>query len=348
MAMGPDTAPQVSGRPCRRPVPRQRGNSLVGADQRASVQATAWAQLLHAVQLQRGDRALRGRRALRAGVIGGHESFLSFGRSYDSASRALRRAVPFGYPETVAEGRRRKGRGCGRAHHSRRRGRRDINALLAKIAAREGSGCVQAYSGTEALLQMERAVRSGSARHDAAGHGWADVDGVHARRAGPRVPVIVVSAKAARRQGGYARGQRGRLRDEALRPRRGGRAFMRCCAARERARLRARAASADDEALVHRDLRLTSRRRVTLEDAEVALTAHEFDILHVLMGSPDKVFSRELLYELGGKTAITGAERRQRACQQHPQEAGGGRRGGRLHQNRVHRLQAMMRALRFP
>ena len=27
----------------------------------------------------------------------------------------------------------------------------DINALLAKIAAREGFGCVQAYSGTEAL-----------------------------------------------------------------------------------------------------------------------------------------------------------------------------------------------------
>ena len=34
----------------------------------------------------------------------------------------------------------------------------DINALLAKIAAREGFGCVQAYSGTEALLQMERAA----------------------------------------------------------------------------------------------------------------------------------------------------------------------------------------------
>ncbi|MFR3091986.1 MAG: response regulator transcription factor [Eggerthella lenta] len=34
----------------------------------------------------------------------------------------------------------------------------DINALLAKIVAREGFGCVQAYSGTEALLQMERAA----------------------------------------------------------------------------------------------------------------------------------------------------------------------------------------------
>ena len=35
----------------------------------------------------------------------------------------------------------------------------DINALLAKIVAREGFGCVQAYSGTEALLQMAGVVQ---------------------------------------------------------------------------------------------------------------------------------------------------------------------------------------------
>lgn len=65
----------------------------------------------------------------------------------------------------------------------------------------------------------------------------------------------------------------------------------------------------DDEALVHRDLRLdVARRRVTLGDAEVALTAHEFDILHVLMGSPDKVFSRELLYELVWKNGYYGEQ----------------------------------------
>ena len=34
----------------------------------------------------------------------------------------------------------------------------DIHALLAQIAAREGFGCVPAYSGTAALLQMERAA----------------------------------------------------------------------------------------------------------------------------------------------------------------------------------------------
>ena len=71
---------------------------LVGADQRGERAGDRLgAVVLHAVQLQRAATerfAVEG--ALRAGVIGGHESFLSFSRSYDSASRALRgRAVPF-------------------------------------------------------------------------------------------------------------------------------------------------------------------------------------------------------------------------------------------------------------
>ena len=164
-----------------------------------------------------------------------------------------------------------------------------------------------------------------------------------------RVPVIVVSAKAgsADKVGMLAAGADDYVTKPSSPDEVGPRAFMRCCAAlRERARLRARAGVCpDDEALVHRDLRLdVARRRVTLGDAEVALTAHEFDILHVLMRSPDKVFSRELLYELvWKKRLLRRAERRQRACQQHPQEAGGGRRRGRddCIKNRVgHRLQA--------
>ena len=73
----------------------------------------------------------------------------------------------------------------------------DINALLAKIAAREGFGCVQAYSGTEALLQMERAAFD-LILLDMMLPG---VDGatLMARMRDElesRVPVIVVSAKA--------------------------------------------------------------------------------------------------------------------------------------------------------
>ena len=39
-------------------------------------------------------------------------------------------------------------------------------------------------------------------------------------------------------------------------------------------------------------------RRVTVKGKELQLTPHEFDILLILVKSPDEVFSRERLYEL--------------------------------------------------
>ena len=127
-----------------------------------------------------------------------------------------------------------------------------------------------------------------------------------------RVPVIVVSAKAgsADKVGMLAAG----ADDYVTKPFDPDEVAARIHAVLRRAAGASAAAGAggvcpDDEALVHRDLRLdVARRRVTLGDAEVALTAHEFDILHVLMGSPDKVFSRELLYELVWKNGYYGEQ----------------------------------------
>ena len=177
----------------------------------------------------------------------------------------------------------------------------DINALLAKIAAREGFGCVQAYSGTEALLQMERAAFD-----------LVLLDMMLPGMDGPtlmacmrdelasRVPVIVVSAKAgsADKVGMLAAG----ADDYVTKPFDPDEVAARIHAVLRRAAGASAAAGAggvcpDDEALVHRDLRLdVARRRVTL------------DILHVLMGSPDKVFSRELLYELVWKNGYYGEQ----------------------------------------
>ena len=127
-----------------------------------------------------------------------------------------------------------------------------------------------------------------------------------------RVPVIVVSAKAgsADKVGMLAAG----ADDYVTKPFDPDEVAARIHAVLRRAAGASAAAGAggvcpDDEALVHRDLRLdVARRRVTLGDAEVALTAHEFDILHVLMRSPDKVFSRELLYELVWKNGYYGEQ----------------------------------------
>lgn len=50
--------------------------------------------------------------------------------------------------------------------------------------------------------------------------------------------------------------------------------------------------------LTYKKLKLyPDARKVTLADKELTLTAHEFDILFLLMQYPDKVYSRESLYE---------------------------------------------------
>lgn len=217
----------------------------------------------------------------------------------------------------------------------------DINALLAKIVAREGFQAVPAFSGTEALLQVERTafdlILLDMMLPGMDGPGFVERvrgSGVrHAHRRG-------VGEGVRRGQGGHAQTGGRRLRDQAVRSRRGGGPHPRGAAARQRGgrdraqpvqrarqvrRVRwTRAGATDaagastpgatapadpDETYAHRDLRLdVARRRVTLGDAEVALTAHEFDILHVLIREPDKVFSRERLYELVWKSGYYGEE----------------------------------------
>ncbi len=186
----------------------------------------------------------------------------------------------------------------------------DINALLAKIAQREGFAFVQAFSGTEALLQMERAAFD-LVLLDMMLPGMEGSELMARLRGelGSSVPVIVVSAKAgsADKVGMLAAG----ADDYVTKP-----FDPDEVAARIHAVLRRTAGGAPTDAgtgrggvFSHRGLRLdVERRRVELGGAEIALTAHEFDILHVLMQAPDKVFSRELLYELVWKSGYYGEE----------------------------------------
>ncbi|WP_281654519.1 response regulator transcription factor [Eggerthella sinensis] len=186
----------------------------------------------------------------------------------------------------------------------------DINALLAKIAEREGYRSVQAYSGTEARLQLEHAAFD-LVLLDVMlpGMDGAALLALVRDELRSSVPVIVVSAKAgaADKVDLLTLGADDYVtkpfdaHEVAARMH----AVLRRCDGREGAG----APEADGEAYDHRGLHLdVARRRVALKGAEVALTAHEFDILHVLMQAPDRVFSRELLYELVWKSGYYGEQ----------------------------------------
>ncbi|RDB60456.1 DNA-binding response regulator [Gordonibacter sp. 28C] len=187
----------------------------------------------------------------------------------------------------------------------------DINALLVKIMARDGFSVVQAFSGTEALLLVEREAFD-LVLLDLMLPGMDGADLV-ARLRGERgldVPVIVVSARAALsdKVDMLALG----ADDYVVKPFEPDEVSARVRAVLRRYRGAARAGDGgtdDDPVFVRGALRLeTAARRVTLDGVELALTAHEFDILHVLMQAPDKVFSRERLYELVWKAGYYGEE----------------------------------------
>lgn len=183
----------------------------------------------------------------------------------------------------------------------------DINNLLRAVMERAGHRAVQAFSGSEALLRLESSTPD-LVLLDLMLPG---VDGPEllARLRGgqgPDVPVIVVSAKAglADKVDLLAAG----ADDYIVKPFEPDEV-----AARVEAVLRRSGSGGADgtgKALLrHRGLVLDAdARSVTLDGTEVALTAHEFDILRTLMEAPGKVFSRERLYELVWKGGYYGED----------------------------------------
>lgn len=182
----------------------------------------------------------------------------------------------------------------------------DINALLGAIMEREGYRTVRAFSGTEALLHLERQafdlilldmMLPGA-------DGPAFIDALRNDR-GLAVPVVVVSATAglADRVDMLASG----ADDYIVKPFEPAEVVARVQAVLRRSR--GAVGGSEGESYAHRGLRLdVPTRRAALDGVELTLTAHEFDILHVLMQAPDKVFSRERLYELVWKGGYYGED----------------------------------------
>lgn len=169
----------------------------------------------------------------------------------------------------------------------------DINNLLAKMLRQADYQVTQVYSGSEAALWLERETPdlilldlmlpglSGEAL-------LAKLRG----ELGCDAPVIILSAKTA------VGDKVGLLKlgadDYITKPFEPEEVLARIEAALRRVGKEA----TSDKPLTHRALTLSpSLRKATLAGQELALTAHEFDILELLMRQPEKVYTRESLYE---------------------------------------------------
>lgn len=169
----------------------------------------------------------------------------------------------------------------------------DINNLLAKMLRQADYQVTQVYSGSEAALRLEHESpdlilldlmlpgMSGEALLEKL-RGELSCD----------APVIILSAKTA------VGDKVGLLKlgadDYITKPFEPEEVLARI----EAALRRVGKESTNDKPLTHRALTLSpSLRKATLAGQELALTAHEFDFLELLMRQPEKVYTRESLYE---------------------------------------------------
>ena len=180
----------------------------------------------------------------------------------------------------------------------------DINSLLRRILTGAGYQVVQAYSGTEALLQYQ------SASPDLVlldlmlpGLSGSQVLGKLRGELSSDVPIIVLSARDG-------------LSDKVALLDIGADDYIVKpfepdeVVARIRAALRRRSkVSAAQEELTYKNIALRpDLRKVTVRGRELSLTAIEYELLYTFMRNPEKVYSREKLYEEVWKDGYYGTD----------------------------------------
>lgn len=170
----------------------------------------------------------------------------------------------------------------------------DINRLLLRLLSEAGYETLQAFSGTEAKLLLDKESPD-LILLDLMLPGISGEELLHDIRNGkcPYVPVLVISAKNA-------------LCDKVSLLKDGADDYITKpfepeeVIARVQAGLRRSGKESPSlDVLSYKNLTLyPEARKVLIDGNELALTGHEFDILYLLMQNPDKVYSRERLYEL--------------------------------------------------
>lgn len=183
----------------------------------------------------------------------------------------------------------------------------DINHLLKKILCAEGYCVEQAFSGTEALFYFEKGAPD-LIILDLMLPGITGEELLTILRNEKHclAPVLVLSAKTAL-ENKVNLLQTG-ADDYITKPFEPEEVSARVCAALRRSH---GAAYIQDqpEVLMYKNLRLYPQlHKVTVLDTEISLTVREYEILYLLMQMPEKVYSRESLFEQVWKEGYYGAD----------------------------------------
>ena len=174
----------------------------------------------------------------------------------------------------------------------------DINRLLSRILEAQGYQALQAFSWTEALSLIER-EEPDLLLLDLMLPGLSGEELLRKLREEKRYsfPVLVLSAKSA--LGDKVALLKSGADDYITKPFEPEEVIARIQAALRRAGSAGSLSGQQLDALAYGNIKLyPDSRRVLVNDRELSLTAHEYQLLHLFLQSPGKVYSRESLYEL--------------------------------------------------
>lgn len=188
----------------------------------------------------------------------------------------------------------------------------DINELLKNILRKAGYDVTTAFSGTEGLLLLEK-YGFDLLLLDLMLPGMTGEELLSKLRRTSRMPVIALTAKGALED--KVQVLEGGADDYMTKPFEKEELLARISAQLRRAKLYSEKAQDDkekeqeEEKLICRELELYPEYcRALLEGRELSLTTHEFRILEVLMRYPQKVFSKESLYQAVWKNGFYGED----------------------------------------
>ena len=183
----------------------------------------------------------------------------------------------------------------------------DINGLLGRILKKGGYEVTQAYSGTEAKLLLER-QEPDLILLDLMLPGMTGEELITYIRDERKtsIPVIVLSAKSALED--RLETIRSGADDYMTKPFEPEEVLVRVMALLRRSGQKEKDAEGcagdgdysamESDRISYKNLILSGdAREVWVNGKQISLTPHEFEILHLLTGRPDKVFSRASLYE---------------------------------------------------
>lgn len=175
----------------------------------------------------------------------------------------------------------------------------DINHLLSRILAKNEYETVQAFSGTEAKLLI-RMETPDLILLDLMLPGMSGEELIIVIREELKldIPVIVLSAKAGLES--KVQALRSGADDYLTKPFEAEEVLARVYAALRRSGTKQKEDTGKEgiEEYSYKKMHLNLKsRKVTVDGKEISLTQHEYDILYLLVKDPEKVYSRELLYE---------------------------------------------------